>query len=356
MRVKKFFIVLLLSFLTTSVSSQNVSWVKRVYKGIKNYLDSSVIKSADSSYIVVPKRPWQVIMRYNMDKMSLKMHSVVDEEYIYFDWEPEVTTRTATNIGLWLGYRGYGLGYSISLNKRNGAYFTIGAIGGNYGINLRLRTFNTNEFKAYVNEGHMDGTISPGYYEIELAHPIRVHSLIIDGYYMFNSKRFSYAAAYDQSTIQIRSAGSLAVGAQWNAMSVRFDNDDDMKILMHNVGAFKIRQGSIGVGYAYNWVPAKGLLVNAMFIPMVTLYNRQSVERYKFADPEVEDIYGMSQNEVWWSNVTLNFNARASLTYNWDRYFLNIYGQWNNHKYSYGDDGNGTINDWFVNASLGMRF
>lgn len=353
---KKFFITILLSFTVISTFAQNDIWIKRAYKSIKNHLDSSVIKSADSRYIKVPKKPWQVIMRYNMDKMSLNMHSIVDEEYIHIDWEPDVTTRTATNLGLWVGYRGYGLGYSISLNKRNGAYFTLGAIGGNYSINLRLRTFNTNKFSANVNDLNLINLISPGYYEIELDHPIRVHSLMIDGYYMFNSKRFSYAAAYDQSTIQIRSAGSIAVGAQWNAMSVRFDNDDDMKILMHNVGAFKIRQGSIGVGYAYNWVPARGLLVNAMFMPMVTLYNRQSVERFKFADPEVEDIYGTSENEVWWSNVTLNFNARASVTYNWNRYFLNIYGQWNNHKYSYGNDGNGTINDWFINTSLGMRF
>lgn len=356
MITKKFFITILLSLSVMSAFAQGESWIKKAARGIKNYLDSSVIKSVDSRYIVVPERPWQVIMRYNMDKMNLKMHSIIDEEDFYFDWEPELTTHTANNIGLWVGYRGYGLGYSISLNKRTGDLFTIGAIGGNYGINLRMRTFNTNEFEAYLHEGSLSDVFPPGYEEFEIESPIRVHSLMIDGYYMFNSKRFSYAAAYDQSTIQVHSAGSLMVGALWNAMSVRFDTVDEMKLLMNNIGGFKIRQGSIGAGYAYNWVPVKGLLVNMMFMPMVTLYNRQSVEKYEFASVEIEDLFGSSENEARWSRVTLNFNARASVTYNFDRYFLNIYGQWNNHRYSYGDDGDGRLNDWFINSSLGVRF
>ncbi len=339
-----------------SVMAQNDNWAKRVFRSVKNYLDSSVVKSADSRYIVVPKRPWQVILRYNLDQMNLKMHSIVDEDEFYFDWEPELTTHTANNIGLWVGYRGYGLGYSISLNKRTGAYFTIGAIGGNYSVNLRLRTFSANQFSAYINEGTLSGVIPTGYNEFKMESPLRVHSLMIDGYYMFNHKRFSYAAAYDQSAIQVHSAGSLMVGALWNAMSVRFDGDDVMKFLMHNVGTFKIRQGSLGAGYAYNWVPVRGMLVNLMFMPMVTLYNRQIVERYDFADPEEKELYGSPEEEIWWSRVTVNYSARASVTYNWERYFMNVSGQWNNHKYSYGDDGNGRVNDWFVNASLGVRF
>ncbi len=359
MEIKKFFITVLLLLSVMSAVAQNDSWAKRVFRSVKHYLDSSVVKSVDSRYIVVPERPWQVIMRYNMDKMNLKMHSIVDDEDFYdfsIDWEPRLTTHTANNIGLWVGYRGYGLGYSFSLNKRTGGYFTIGAIGGNYGINLRLRTFNTNEFEASINDCSESDAFPPGHEDFLLESPIRVHSLMIDGYYMFNNKRFSYAAAYDQSTIQVRSAGSLMVGALWNAMSVRFDDDDVMKFLMHNVGAFKIRQGSLGAGYAYNWVPVKGLLVNMMFMPMLTLYNRQSVERFEFADIEEDVLYGSSENDTRWSRVTLNFNARASVTYNWDRYFLNIFGQWNNHNYDYGDDGNGRINDWFLNAALGVRF
>jgi len=52
--------------------------------------------------------------------------------------------------------------------------------------------------------------------------------------------------------------------------------------------------------------------------------------------------------------VSFNLDARASITYNWDRYFLNVHGQWNQFKHSV-DNNTLKLNDWFVNASLGVR-
>ena len=54
------------------------------------------------------------------------------------------------------------------------------------------------------------------------------------------------------------------------------------------------------------------------------------------------------------SGITLNFDARLSLTYNFGRYFINAYGQFNNMRYHH-DNNNGYLNDWFVNTSVGIR-
>lgn len=356
---KRFFIIGLFLIAVLNVSAQNDNIAKRAYKYIKHFLDSSVIKTADSNYIMVPKRPWQLIARYNNDQMVLKMHSVYEGREYYVDWTPRLNTGRASTMGLWLGYRGYGLGYSLSLNKRTGDYFTFGAVGGNFGVNLRLRTYSVGECDADVYLTEKGVVQIHGRQNVELPEAIRVRSLTIDGYYMFNNKRFSYASAYDHSTIQIRSAGSLMIGLLWNAQTVRFNTDRNAELveLMRQVGTFKIRQGSIGVGYAYNWVPVRGLLVNVMLVPMVTLYNRQILERYdtELGESFDNDKIHFLEEQTHKSRITLTSNGKASITYNWDRYFFNVHGQWNQHRYNYGD-GDGTINEWYVNTSLGFRF
>lgn len=355
---------MLLLFLLMSIpaSAQREFFLFKAARAVKNYLDSSVIKAVDSNYIVVPKKPWQLIVKHNMHQMRLNMYSVQESEVELLDWSPTIRTHTSNNIGLWLGYRGYGLGYSINLSKNTGSHFTLGAVGESFGVNLRLRRFNTRDFNAdvYLFDKQSGVESMNGNFDFEVSEPIRVHSLMIDGYYMFNSKHFSYAAAYDQSAEQIRSAGSLMVGALWNAMSVRYNSDKNAALvdLMHNVGAFKVRQGSLGAGYAYNWVPVRGLLVNAMFMPMLTLYNRQVVTRYEtdLGETEEDDALYDEDESTRWSRVTLTFNGRASITYNFERFFFNIYGQFNTHRYDYGDEGNGRVKDWFVNTSIGVRF
>jgi hypothetical protein len=144
-------------------------------------------------------------------------------------------------------------------------------------------------------------------------------------------------------------------------MSVRYNSDKNAALvsLMHDVGAFKVRQGSIGAGYAYNWVPTRGLLINGLFMPMLALYNRQVVVKYKTEFDDEDENYDVIYDEeetTNWSRVTLTFNARASVTYSWKRFFLNVYGQWNTRSYKYGEEGDGRISDWYVNTSFGLRF
>jgi hypothetical protein len=110
-----------------------------------------------------------------------------------------------------------------------------------------------------------------------------VKTVIADGYYLFNGKKFSYAAAYDQSVIQKRSAGSLMAGLMYNYTNIDYatDSNGDIVYLMQGVGKVKLWQGSVGAGYAYNWVPARGLLVNIMAMPMLTFVNKLKVYGYE---------------------------------------------------------------------------
>ena len=210
---------------------------------------------------------------------------------------------------------------------------------------------------------------------MELDDPIRVRSLFLDGYYLFNGKHFSYAAAYDQSLIQRRSAGSFIAGLMYYHTSVAYDGDQNwpLLLLMNNVGKIKFTQASAGAGYAYNWVPARGLLVSAQVMPMLTFYNRMYTYFYETVNQKGQTVYEWFYDDaedddeplVWHANeveerktsnrVNWNFDARLSVSYNWRSSYLRLYGHYNRFNYK-NDEGDGRLSDWTVYASYGLRF
>ena len=378
-------IIVILVIGSAEMSAQ--SGIPTFAKKVGTLLDSMSVKGVDRNYIDAPKQPWQIIMKGNVNQSSLKMHSkgtlsmqVDDDVFIDVPYSatPSLKTEPSRYVGIWAGYRGYGLGYTVNVGGDKGSYLTLGATGGAYGINVRFHSFENSHPDFNLNSSLIPEGNEDDWQDVRLIDPIKVRTIIADGYYLFNGKRFSYAAAYDQSVIQKRSAGSLMVGGMYYYGSIRYDTDSngDLVYIMHGLGKIKLWQGSVGVGYAYNWVPVKGLLVNAMAMPMLTFVNRIKAYGYstnvpelmnesEFLDEEMTDeewddwFYGKVHitpmgNKTFNSGVTVNFDARMSVTYNFGRYFVGAYGQYNNFRYRHADS-RGRLNDWFVNASLGIR-
>ncbi len=370
--IYKLFIAVLL---TQSITANAGSPVKTLKK-VGALLDTLSVKGVDRNYIDAPKEPWQIIVKGNINQSDLKMRATGDIDIVSYKAEPRLKTEPSKYIGLWAGYRGYGLGYTINTGGDKGSYFTVGATGGSYGVNVRVHSFENNrpsfrfstDFDDLINED-----IDLEEEEVELEDPIRVHTVIADAYYLFNGKRFSYAAAYDQSVIQKKSAGSIMAGAMFYYGKIDYatKNNAELIYLMRGLGKVKLWQGSVGAGYAYNWVPVKGLLINAMAMPMLTLVNRIKVYAFK---TNVEDVMNQYEDDEYPSDeellaqyvitplarksynsgIAVNFDARISVTYNFGRYFVNAYGQFNNFRYTH-EDNHGRLNDWFVNAAFGVR-
>ena len=74
------------------------------------------------------------------------------------------------------------------------------------------------------------------------------------------------------------------------------------------------------------------------------------------AIPRISDGVVYRSSDTHHSNMVVLVNARMSLTYNWKRIFVNVNGQFNHFRYNQHEDGNGWINDWYLNTSLGVRF
>lgn len=395
--IKYFTLVLCLSVCgQTMAQGKLLSFVKKV----GTMIDSMSVRGVDRRYIDAPEKPWQFIAKGNVSQTIVSMSTrgtLVGEEYTA---RPHLRTTPSQYIGLWAGYRGYGLGYTVNVGGDDGAYLTFGATGGSYGINVRIHSFQNSTPSFDLNSDLIPEESKETWDKVQLIDPIRVRTVIADGYYLFNGKKFSYAAAYDQSVIQKRSAGSLMAGLMYNYTHIDYSSNSngDLVYMMEGLGRVKLWQGSAGVGYAYNWVPARGLLINVMAMPMLTFVNKlkaygyatnveQLMEDPFFWDPNSSDeewdewFYGNLRitpmgNKTFNSGLSIGFDARMSLTYNFGRCFFNVYGQFNNIRYrnrsTFGrspiGDGrthlqeqegenntHGYLNDWFINTSFGIR-
>ena len=334
---------------------------------VKGLIDTMAVSGIDQDYLEVPKRPWQVELRSTANESSLKMDGVWDNGQ---GQKMTISSMSSsgffTSLGVWAGYRGYGFGYSKELKGGEGSTFSLGAVGGRFGINLRYSTFRskTPDLTITNEDG---GVITTEDETIDLDAPIKVKSLFIDGYYLFNGKHFSYAAAYDQSIIQRRSAGSFMAGLMYYRTNVDYSDNSNwgLSYLMCGVGKIRVTQMSVGFGYSYNWVPAKGWLVNVMAMPMLTFYNKLKFYYYpdiynvKIDDIVTEEDYysillGDVHEKALPNRVIVNFDGRMSVVYNWERIYLRAVGLFNHFRY--GDDrNNGWLADWTAYLSLGFR-
>lgn len=116
---------------------------------------------------------------------------------------------------------------------------------------------------------------------------VRTSSWGIEAVYFFNNKRYSYAAAFSISKLQLRSQGSFFVGFSYNNQDLNFDFaklPDYLKPQLPeewHSRVFTVKEQTCGVkgGYAYNWVPAKhyNIGVSEAVIPSVSKGEQSSV-------------------------------------------------------------------------------
>ena len=361
---------------------------------LQQFLDDRAKKKVDPKYIEVPEKPWRVILRYKENAVDVDYEHSSDypEANEHLEWKLCFEPPTAASVGFWVGYRGTGLSFSKSLSKNAGRYWSFSTTGAKYGFNFRLRRFKTEDAqfsaKDYIN-GQLEG--EPYDTAFSMPSPVWIRSVYLNGYYVFNGRRYSQAAAYNQSVIQRHSAGSLLLGATWYQSS--FDYSDIMNgyfmIFGDGTSRIKVHQANIGVGYGYNWVPFRGFVVNVMAMPTLSVYNRVKVDKYDFnyvlAPMEAVDDYGVYNKETdRWANgkadkpltmlkaedddiyywkddsetsysaLHLNLDLRLGIAYNWSNYFIGLQGQYNNFIYKK-EKTKVNIFDAYARLSLGVR-
>lgn len=383
--------------------------------------NKKLASKVDTNYIKTPCQPWQVSVTSRVSQTDLQMHSIVDGGEL-FDGEgsmpfirgvgdmatdPRIMTKVSTSLGVKVGYKGLSASYSFPIGGDKSQNITLKSAGRWYAVNLRWHKFKTKTVKTHYagavqgrevedyDEATEDFKFSDwgesyGWDETEkeqLPSNMSITTLIFDGFYIFNHKKFSYAAAYNQKTIQARSAGSPIAGVMGYYADFKYNDPRNAELIywMDGIGRLRQYQLAVGAGYAYNFVPAKGWLISAMAMPMLTMVNRTRINTYNsnFKDlakdnllayiiveaMKEEGVEGLDDVNYDFSDdceiqstgvhsrnnrLALNFTTRLSVTYNWKRYFVNANGQFNNFNYKHRRQ-HGHLNDWYINASIGVR-
>ena len=384
----------LLCTLKISAQSDSTRSIMDRFHQLQQYLDNKAKSKVDPSYIEVPDKPWRVILRYKENAVDVDYKHSADfpDTHERIEWQLCFEPPVASSIGFWVGYRGLGFSFAKSLTKNAGRYYSFSSTGAKYGINFRLRRFQTKDANfsaAAYKDGQMDG--EPYDTAFSMPSPVWIRSVYVNGYYVFNGRRYSQAAAYNQSVIQRRSAGSLLLGATWYQSS--FDYADIANgffmIFGDGTSCIKVHQANLGIGYGYNWVPLRGLVVNAMAMPTISVYNRVKVYNYDFnyylGPEDPVDDYGEWDKETrLWANgkkdkpltmlkqgdddihywdeasqtsysaLQLNLDLRLGIAYNWSDYFIGLQAQYNNFIYKK-DQTKINIFDAYARIAFGVR-
>lgn len=374
-------------------SSNAGGQIMKQLQRVQHYLDSTAKAKVDQHYIEVPDKPWRVILRYKANGVDVDYNQELyfSENNEQVEWKLFFEPPVASSVGFWVGYRGTGLSYSYSLSKNAGRYFSFSSTGAKYGLTFRLRRFNISE-ATFLAKDNDNGN----YYEYEqsgtIPSPVWIRSAYLNGYYVFNGRRYSQAAAYNQSVIQRRSAGSFLIGATWYQSSFDYSDINNYVFMLigRGIHRIKVHQANIGLGYGYNFVPFRGLVINAMTMPTLSVYNRVKIDKYDFnyeLTPEIGQVddygkwdpqtktwengkskkpiylatgpndmvyYWDKDSEVDYSALQLNVDLRLGITYNWKNYYVGLQAQFNNFTYKK-DDSKVTLTEAFAQMAFGVR-
>lgn len=141
----------------------------------------------------------------------------------------------------------------------------------------------------------------------------------LNAYWIFNHRKFSYPAAFSQSTNQRRSCGSLMAGFSYSQHRITFDQ----KLLPEEMQAqikpslqfhkLKYTDYNLSVGYGYNWVFAKNCLLNVSLLPAV------GFKKARVDDRSINDETGWKK---WIKDVNFDLITRAGITWNNSKFYI----------------------------------
>lgn len=302
---------------TAQQPQKKTSFWRRVGKGL--YSVVKAFNAMDTSYIEPQHYNYTLMLQNTTTYEMYKLRSK-DGQSITFAPNPSL------KLGPYVGWRWIFLGYTIDLSAfGNGKgesakkELDLSLYSSTIGIDLFWReTGNDYKIRKAVLDGENETADLHGV-------PFSGLNVSIKGfniYYIFNHKRFSYPAAFSQSTCQKRSCGSplLGLGYTHHTLDLDYDNlkqtiDDRLKGttveldsgLMFN--KVKYIDYSVSGGYAYNWVFAKNWLF-ASSLSLALSYKRSygdlhKTDRFTFRDFSFSNLNfeGVGRFGVVWNNT-----------------------------------------------------
>lgn len=316
-----------------SVTTPKPSAFKRAIKKFMNFSDF------DTLYIS-PNRYNYALMATHFS--NFEYYSVTSEfpqpQKLSFSPNPH------NKIGLYFGWRWIFLGWSVDIDdiyrktnrKNKGTEFDLSLYSSKLGVDIFYRRTGNN-YKIHKIRGFYDEI--PSDYSEDFS-GLKVDIKGLNLYYIFNNRKFSYPAAFSQSTNQRRNAGTFIAGFSISKHNLDFDYQQLPAYIQERmnpgmkVNKIKYTNANISFGYAYNWVFARNCLACLSLTPAIA---------YKASDVDAET----QEGKAWYSKFNLDFLLRAGVVYNNGQYFVGtsfVGKNYNYHRNNFSlDNGFGTL-------------
>ena len=316
-----------------SVTTPKPSAFKRAIKKFMNFSDF------DTLYIS-PNRYNYALMATHFS--NFEYYSVTSEfpqpQKLSFSPNPH------NKIGLYFGWRWIFLGWSVDIDdiyrktnrKNKGTEFDLSLYSYKLGVDIFYRRTGNN-YKIHKIRGFYDEI--PSDYSEDFS-GLKVDIKGLNLYYIFNNRKFSYPAAFSQSTNQRRNAGTFIAGFSISKHNLDYDYQLLPAYIQERmnpgmkVNKIKYTNANISFGYAYNWVFARNCLACLSLTPAIA---------YKASDVDAET----QEGKAWYSKFNLDFLLRAGVVYNNGKYFVGtsfVGKNYNYHRNNFSlDNGFGTL-------------
>lgn len=166
-------------------------------------------------------------------------------------------------------------------------------------LDLQLHNYNKKFLFDFFYQNYIGfyGQTDEG---VQIYNEMELYQLGVEATYILNSDRYSAEAAFEQSVIQLKSAGSIVVGGGaygYRVLPAKLDGDSE------NPGFIDNAQLGLNAGYAYSWVMNPSLMMSGMATVGANFGNEPArIEDYKFkVFPTVFARYSLAYHKANWA-------------------------------------------------------
>ena len=245
-------------------------------------------------------------------------------------------------LGPYVGWKWLFLGYTIDVKNlfksTKGTYIDLSFYSNQVGLDLYYIDNGSNFKIRHLNLGEgIDASSLNG----QPMEGLSEHSKGFNLYYILNHHKFSYPAAFSQSTRQRRSAASAMAGIGYSHHTFNIGYDKFIKQITDHIpetdtpdgtalfGDDKIsgvdyRSFTLSGGWGYNHVFSPCLLLGGSLMGGISFNLTESESRSGF--------YNVMRN-MSFNNFSLDFTARIGLVYNTSKWFAGFSGIMHNYNY-----------------------
>ena len=280
----------------------------------------------DTAYITRPQTKWTITARMNVSGAKIEAEGFENGQH----FKSEMKANRKATLSMGVSYLGFSLSVSLNPAKLMGRYsdyeLNFNSYGRRFGFDVIYQ--DAQNFTGWHDHEGMERIGLPD-------GMLKVKTLNLNAFYVFNSRRFSYPAAFSQSYIQRRSAGSFLLAASGMGQRATLDWEQEMQLKMTNIG--------LGAGYGYNYVPGQGWLLHISALPTFIVYSNTSM------------VFGDDRIPLHYHFPEVIITGRGAVVRQWGNKFLGLSMVFNFT--NIGDKDNLTVqnNKWRIRTFFGLR-